>query len=54
MPEQQPMVLEFAAGLGRPRGEPGKEFVERTNDIRIDLEDLLLMAQAIEQECERS
>jgi len=52
-PDQQQKILNYARGLGRPRGTPGKEFIERTKDIHIDPEDLRLMEQAIEEEFER-
>lgn len=51
--EQQREVLAFARSMKRPKGISGKEFIERTKDIRIDPEDLKLMQDAIEEWCER-
>jgi hypothetical protein len=52
-PEQQRQVLDFARGLARPRGESGREFIEKTRHIQISPEDLQAMQDAIEEECER-
>jgi hypothetical protein len=51
--EQQQRVLEFARSLtsGTPRGVPGKDLLRFGGTI--DAEDLKLMEQAIEEDCER-
>jgi hypothetical protein len=46
--EQQQQVLDFTRSVARPRGEPGKLLLERTQDIHIDPEDLEIMRQVIE------
>ncbi len=52
--EQQREVWEYIETLqDRPRGEPGYLFLERTKHLHIDPEDLKLMEQAIEEDCER-
>ena len=51
--EEQRRVLEFMHSLRRPKGITGKEFIERTKDIRISSTDLELMRQAIEEEFEK-
>jgi hypothetical protein len=51
--EEQRRVLEFVRSLHRPKGVSGKEFLERTKDIRISPDDLELMRQAIEEEFEK-
>ena len=50
-PDVQQKVLNFTSAL-RPRGVPGKELLRFAGTIPAD--DLELMAQAIEAECERS
>jgi hypothetical protein len=49
--EQQRQVLDFARTLAGPVGQPGKELLHFAGDI--NLEDLKLMSQAIEQDCEQ-
>ncbi len=51
--EELRRVLEFTRSLHRPKGISGKEFLERTRDIRISSTDLELMRQAIEDEFEK-
>ena len=51
--EELRRVLEFTQSLHRPKGVSGKEFLERTKDIRISSADLELMRQAIEEEFEK-
>jgi hypothetical protein len=36
-----------------PKGISGREYLERTKDIHISPDDLELLRQAIEEECER-
>lgn len=49
--ETKRQLLDYARGLelGRPRGEAGKEFLERIRDIGISREDLEAMQQAIDE-----
>ena len=49
--EQQRQVLDFARAMAGPVGKPGKELLRFAGDI--DIEDLRLMSQAIEQDCEQ-
>jgi hypothetical protein len=49
--EQQIQVLDFARILAKPVGRPGKDLLNFAG--RIDLDDLSLMNQAIEQDCEQ-
>jgi len=49
--EQQRQVLDFARTLAKPMGKPGKELLPFAGGINAD--DLSLMAQAIEQDCEQ-
>jgi len=49
--EQQRQVLDFARTLAGPVGKHGKELLHFAGDI--NLEDLKLMSQAIEQDCEQ-
>ena len=48
--EQQIQVLDFARTLAKPVGKPGKDLLYFAGGISPD--DLSLMAQAIEQDCE--
>ena len=48
--EQQRQVLDFARVLAGPVGKHGKELLHFAGDIK--LEDLRLISQAIEQDCE--
>jgi hypothetical protein len=48
--EQQRQVLDFARTLAKPVGKHGKELLHFAGGI--DPEDLKLMSQAIEQDCE--
>lgn len=52
-PEQQKLVLNYASGLGLPRGMPGDELIALMDRIQIDPADLAEMEKAIEEECER-
>jgi hypothetical protein len=49
--EQQLQVLDFARTLAKPVGRPGTELLNFAGGI--DLDDLSLMTQAIEQDCEQ-
>jgi hypothetical protein len=49
--EQQRQVLDFARSLRRPQGIPGKELLRFVGMISPD--DLEMMKQAIEEECEQ-
>jgi hypothetical protein len=49
--EQQIQVLDFARTLAKPVGKPGKDLLYFAGGINPD--DLSLMAQAIEQDCEQ-
>ncbi|MBE2270038.1 MAG: hypothetical protein IAE80_17505 [Anaerolinea sp.] len=51
--EKQKRVLEFVTEIERSKGEPGWLFLERTAHVHIDPEDLRLMQQAIEEDCEQ-
>ncbi len=44
-------VLEFVRTLAAPHGVPGKQLLQFAGAISSD--DLLIMSQAIEQDCER-
>ena len=48
--EQQIQVLDFARTLAKPVGKPGKDLLYFAGGINLD--DLSLMAQAIEEDCE--
>lgn len=51
--DQQREILDAVLRVkNRPKGEPGRLFLERTKDIRFDPEELMLMEQAIEEACE--
>lgn len=49
--EQLRQVLDFARTLTIPVGKPGKELLRFASEI--NLEDLKIMLQAIEQDCEQ-
>jgi hypothetical protein len=49
--EQQIQVLDFARTLAKPIGRPGKDLLDFAGGINPD--DLSLMTQAIEQDCEQ-
>ena len=49
--DQQYRVLEFARALTIPRGVPGRELLKFAGTIPA--EDLRLMSEAIEEDCER-
>ena len=49
--EQQIQVLDFARTLAKPGGTPGKALLYFAGGININ--DLSLMTQAIEQDCEQ-
>ena len=49
--ELQAQVLDFARTLTKPEGRPGKDLLSFAGGIDID--DLSLMAQAIERDCEQ-
>ncbi|HJQ67458.1 MAG TPA: hypothetical protein VKA70_00690 [Blastocatellia bacterium] len=49
--EQQRQVLDFTRTLAKPVGKQGKELLHFAGGI--DPEDLKLMSQAIEQDCEQ-
>ena len=49
--EQQRQVLDFARTLSKPAGKRGKDLLYFAGGISAD--DLTLMAQAIEQDCEQ-
>jgi hypothetical protein len=51
--DQKKQVLDFVRGLNRPKGEMGKDFLERTRDIEISKEDLQIMKQVAEEDEER-
>lgn len=51
--ERQREALELLQSMSRLKGTPGREFIERTADIKIPAEDLDEMARVIEEECER-
>lgn len=50
--EQQAQVLDFARALTRPEGRQGKDLLHFAGGL--NLEDLSLMTQAIERDCDRS
>ena len=52
-PEQQARALDFIASISLPPGTPGKEAVRLLSEIKIDLDDLQRMEQAIEEEFEK-
>ncbi len=52
-PEQQDALVEYVAKLARPRGTPGKIFLERTKHLHISDEDAQAMIQAIEEAFEQ-
>ena len=49
--EQQLQVLDFARTLAEPVGRPGTDLLDFAGGINLD--DLSLMTQAIEQDCEQ-
>ena len=49
--EQQIQVLDFARTLAKPLGRPGKDLLNFAGGINLD--DLSVMTQAIEQDCEQ-
>ena len=49
--EQQLQVLDFARTLAQPVGRPGTDLLNFAGGINLD--DLGLMTQAIEQDCEK-
>ena len=49
--EQQAQVLDFARTLTRPAGGQGKDLLNFAGGINLD--DLNLMTQAIERDCEQ-
>jgi hypothetical protein len=49
--EQQAQVLDFARALTKPEGRQGKDLLHFAGGINID--DLSLMTQAIERDCEQ-
>ncbi len=51
--EQQKQVLDFVHRLAQPKGELVKDFLERTDSIRIPTKDLEKIEQFIEEEFER-
>lgn len=51
--EQQKQVLDFVQRLTQPKGEPVREFLERTRDIRISPEDIAIMKRVAEEDEER-
>jgi len=51
--EQQRRVLDFMHALIRPPTISGREFLERTRNIRIDPSDLEIMSQAADEDCEQ-
>jgi hypothetical protein len=51
--EQQKRVLNFVREFNRPKGELGKDFLERTSKIHFPKEDLEEIARYIEEDEER-
>lgn len=51
-PDQQAQVLDFTAGLIRPRGEPGINIIRHAHELEFPLEDLGEIQRAIEEDCE--
>ncbi len=51
--DEQQKILAFIQRNILPPGIPGKEMVALVHELNFDSEDLALMAQAIEEECER-
>lgn len=49
--EQQAQVLDFARALTKPEGRQGKDLLSFAGGINLD--DLSLMTQAIERDCEQ-
>lgn len=49
--EQQVQVLDFARALIKPEGRPGKDLLNFAGGINLD--DLSLMTQGIERDCEQ-
>jgi hypothetical protein len=49
--DQQAQVLDFARTLAKPEGRQGKDLLRFAGGINID--DLNLMTQAIERDCEQ-
>lgn len=53
-PDQQRLILAYARALAtRPKGMSGKAFLEATQNIHIDPDDLKRMEEAIEAEFEQ-
>lgn len=52
-PAQQQKVLAFVHELEKPKGELGRDFIERTKDIVISPEDLEIMRRVAEEDEER-
>jgi len=50
---QQQQVLDFVRRLVHPKGEPGKDFIERTSQIHFPKEDLEEIKWYIEEYEER-
>ncbi len=53
--EQQKQVLSFIQNIDRPAHQsiPGSELVKRAKAINFDPDDLVEIARAIEEDCER-
>jgi hypothetical protein len=49
----QELVVSLVERLGRPKGEPGHLFIERTRDIHFNQDDVQEMEQAIEEAVEQ-
>jgi hypothetical protein len=52
-PDQKKQVLDFVQKLTQPRGESGRDFLERTKGINFPKEDLEEIARIIEEDEER-
>ncbi len=52
-PEMKRKTLEYVRSVKPIQGISGKTFIERTRDINIPPDELELMKQAIEEDCER-
>lgn len=51
--EKQKGLLSLVKTMNRPKGTPGKEFIEMTRSLSISHEDLETMRRVIEEDLER-
>lgn len=51
--DEQKRILALVKKLNRPKGTPGREFIEAIKDISISPEDLETMRRVIEEDQER-